>query len=77
MFKTPIPPLGDIAIFIEKVALDKCTAVAVVLFACLGFLGAKAYHNLASFKSTETVLRAAVVQQCEKNPKSTPRSSAG
>jgi hypothetical protein len=48
----------------------KVTAVAVVL--CLGFLGAKAYHNLANFKSTETILRAAVVQQCEKNPRTTP-----
>jgi len=48
----------------------KVTAVAVVL--CLGFLGAKAYHNLANFKSTETILRAAVVQQCKENPRTSP-----
>ena len=50
----------------------KVTAVAVVLYLILGFLGAKAYHNLASFKDTKTILRAAVVQQCEKNPRTSP-----
>lgn len=29
MFKTRIPPMWEIAAFIEKVALDKCTADAV------------------------------------------------
>lgn len=29
MFKTEMPPMGKIAAFIEKVALDKCTADAV------------------------------------------------
>lgn len=29
MFKTAVPQMGETAIFIEKVALDKCTADAV------------------------------------------------
>lgn len=52
----------------------KVTAVAVVLFLCLGFLGAKAYHEVVGFQNTKEVLRAAVVQQCKENPKSTPET---
>jgi len=52
----------------------KVTAVAVSLFLIFGFLGAKAYHEVVGFQNTKETLRAAVVQQCEKNPKSTPET---
>lgn len=50
----------------------KVTAVAVSLFLIFGFLGAKAYHEVVGFQNTKETLRAAVVQQCKENPKSTP-----
>lgn len=50
----------------------KVTAVAVVLFLIFGFLGAKAYHEVVGFKNTKETLRAAVMQQCEKNPRTSP-----
>lgn len=50
----------------------KVTAVAVALFLIFGFLGAKAYHEVVGFQNTKEVLRAAVVQQCEKDPRTSP-----